>query len=150
VFSKAKMGGLFGSAMTMGIKKTKIKAVIKGRKAPARLPASPEFFLYFEPNTGGLMSSLGITKPEEFVLAKLSADDEGRSLIVGQGGLTGISSGTRSEDCFEFSVEKISNGIFKVIPKVSLQANEYVFVYGASALATGGTSAKMFDFGVDK
>jgi hypothetical protein len=158
VFSGGKTGGVLTSGLTMGIKKAKWKAVVRSPRAVTRLTATtPEFYFYFETrgsglsHTGGVMGSLmGASSPNEFVLARMTAKDTERELIVGQFGAFGASSGTRSEDTIELAIEKLAAGVYRVAPRGPLPAGEYCFFHaaGASMVAAAGTG-KLFDFGVD-
>lgn len=157
-FSQGKSGGVFTSALTYGIKKAKWKAVVRSRNATFRLRTpTPTFYFYFEQkssglgNTGGFTGWLsGATSPNEFVLAKMSAKDKERELIVGEFGAFGASTGTRSKDTVEFKAERMSGGAYRVTLLDRLTPGEYCFFYasGASALGAGATG-KLFDFGVD-
>jgi hypothetical protein len=117
----------------------------------------PEFYFYFETrgsglsHSGGPMGSLmGASSPNEFVLARMTGKETERELIVGQFGVFGASSGTRSEDTIELAIERLAPGIYRVAPRAPLEAGEYCFFYaaGASMFAAAGTG-KLFDFGVD-
>lgn len=160
VFSQGKSGGILTSALTYGIKKAKWKAVVRGRAGNLRLrTAQPVFYFYFEnkgsglSNTGGFSGWLaGASSPNEFVLAKMDQKSNDRELIVGEFGMLGASSGTRSEDTVDMKIEKLSPGIYKVSPASPLKAGtEYCLFYAAGSQATlgGGGAGKLFDFGVD-
>jgi hypothetical protein len=158
VFSQGKSGGFFTSALTYGIKKAKWKAVVRSRHANFRLStATPTFYFYFEHRSSGLGGSggfagwlSGATSPNEFVLAKMDVKSKERELVVGELGLFGASSGTRSKDTVEFEVEKLSGGVYRVRPAEPLPLGEYAFFYAAGASTLGaGATGKLFDFGVD-
>jgi hypothetical protein len=158
VFSGGKTGGVLTSGLTMGIRKAKWKAIVRSPRAGQRLTATtPEFYFYFETrgsglsHTGGPMGSLmGASSPNEFVLARMNGRDNERELIVGQFGVFGASSGTRSQDTIELAIERLAPGIYRVAPRAPLPAGEYCFFHaaGASMFAAAGTG-KLFDFGVD-
>jgi hypothetical protein len=156
VFSQAKTGGVFTSALTYGIKKIKWKAAIRGPRANQRVDGRSEFYFYFEnknsglSNTGGFAGFIqGASSPNEFVLVRLAQNEKERSLVMGEFGAFGASSGTRSEDTLEFKIEKLAPGTYRVVPG-SLVPGEYAFFYAAGASALGaGTTGKLFDFGVD-
>lgn len=157
-FSQGKSGGLFTSAMTYGIKKAKWKAVVRSKNANIRMRQNtPTFYFYFEQRSSGLGGSggfagwlAGATSPNEFVLAKMDVKDNARELVVGEFGMFGSSTGTRSKDTVEFLVEKLSGGVYRVKPTAALLAGEYSFFYASGASALGaGTTGKLFDFGVD-
>jgi hypothetical protein len=156
VFSQAKTGGLFTSALTYGIKKMKWKAAIRGPKANQRVNAGSEFYFYFENKRAGLSNTgafagfmQGASSPNEFVLVRLTQNEKDRSLVLGEAGAFSVSSGTRSQDTVQFKIEKLAPGAYRVVPG-SLAPGEYAFFYAAGASMLGaGTPGKLFDFGVD-
>ena len=105
-FNQGKSGGLLGSVLTHGIKKANWKAVVNGARAQLRLQDGlPVFYFYFETKSSGLANTggfagwmAGATSPNEFVLARLKGEKSERTLIIGEAGLLGASSGTRSQD----------------------------------------------------
>ena len=118
----------------------------------------PTFYFYFEDRTTGLSPGAfstifgGATSPNEFVLAKVAVTKDARELVVGEMGAFGGSSGARSEDTVEFSVERLSPGAYRVRPSRPLFIGEYCFFYGGggSSMGMGGPSMqRIFDFGVD-
>lgn len=156
VFSGGKTGGILMSGLTMGIKKAKWKAVVRSPRAIQRVVDSmPEFIFQFEVKGSGLSSSgigavLGASSANEFVLARMTAGENERALVVGEFGVFGASSGTRSGDTVELRIERQEPGVYRVRPREPLEPGEYCFFYaaGASAFAATGTG-KLFDFGVD-
>ena len=148
-FKQGKSGGFFTSAMTMGIKKMKWKAVVRSPRAAQRTQSgSPSFYFYFDRKS---TIDAGATNPSEFVLARMGQKDDSRELIVGQAGAFGASSGTRDKDTVEFRTEKLGPGVFKVTPAESLKPGEYCFFLasGASNPSQAGATGHLFDFGVD-
>lgn len=155
VFSGGKTGGMFASVMTGGLMKSKWKAVVRSPQASLRIhTALPVFFFYFESTGSGLSNTAAFfnaTSPNEFVLARMSGSRNERSLIVGEFGALGSSTGTRSEDTVTLKIEKVEAGVYRVTPGVPLTEGEYCFFYaaGASGFVTAG-SGKLFDFGVQR
>lgn len=157
-FSQGKSGGYFTSALTYGIKKVKWKAVVRSKSAGFRIrQGTPTFYFYFEQKSSGLGSTggftgwlSGATSPNEFVLAKMDVKSKERELVVGEFGAFGSSTGTRSKDTVEFTVEKLSGGAYRVKTAEALLPGEYSFFYAAGAATFGGgATGKLFDFGVD-
>jgi hypothetical protein len=154
VFSGGKTGGVLTSGLTMGIKKAKWKAVVRSPHAGQRVRTTrPDFYFYFENKNSGLGSSaamFGASSPNEFVLARMTQDDDERQLIVGEFGAFGASSGTRSQDTVPLTITRLQPGIYKVTPVDALPVGEYCFFYaaGASTFVASGTG-KLFDFGVE-
>jgi len=148
-FKQGKSGGWLGSAMTMGIKKMKWKAVVRTPRAAQRTRNGlTPFYFYFEKKSS---LDAGATNPSEFVLARMKQKDEARELIVGEAGALGASSGTREKDTVEFRAEKLAPGVYKVTPVESLTPGEYCFFIasGSSNPSQAGATGHLFDFGVD-
>jgi hypothetical protein len=160
VFSQGKSGGLLTSALTYGLKKAKWKAIVRGRAGSLRLrEQQPVFYFYFEKKTSGLSNTggfagwmSGASSPNEFILAKMDQKSSDRELIVGEFGMLGSSSGTRSEDTVDLKIERLTPGVYKVTPSKPLEiGGEYCLFYaaGAQMMGTGGGAGKLFDFGID-
>jgi hypothetical protein len=156
-YSGTKTGGMFTSAMTYGIHKAKQKAVVRGGRANVRITEElPTFYFYFEAkhgtlsNSGGLAGWFGgLSTPNQFSLVKLESDKDSRTLVVGEFGAFGASSGTRNKDVTEFDFTKVSPGIYKVVPRAALQPGEYCFFYTGQNTAMGAGGGNLFDFGIN-
>lgn len=160
VYTQAKSGGFFKSAMTYGIAKVKSKAVLAGRQANLQMDnAKPVFYFYFDTKSAGLSSAGNVyqgvsVSPNEFVLVKMDVKKNSRELVVGQFNSFGASSGALDEFVQPFDYEKVAPGIYKVTPKKDLKEGEYGFFYGGTTpLATYGYfgavgGSKIFDFGI--
>jgi hypothetical protein len=151
-FAQTKSGGLFKSAMTMGIKKMNWKAVLRVPRASRRLSGSKTatFYFYFDQKSSSLGAGAGAaTSPNEFVLARMEAKKDSRELIVGQLGAFGNNMGPRSQDMIQFKVEPLAPGSYRVTPTETLKPGEYCFfpTAGGSMMGLGG--GRLFDFGVD-
>lgn len=160
-FTQGKTGGVFTSALTYGIKKAKWKAVVNRPRASVRVTgSSATFYFAFEKLGGGLSYTgggfaswlNGASSPNEFVLARMTAKDNGRELVLGEFGMWGASSGTRSQDTVEMRVERLEPGLYRVVAGPLEPGREYCFFHstGAQTPGVGTTSAgTLFDFGVD-
>lgn len=159
IFSGTKANFLMG-ALTYGIKKTKLRAKVRGGAANMQISNSnPEFYFVFNPeyaNSGAVMAGtlfLGTpaTSPAEFVLVQMKQKKSSREAVLGEYGLlSGAEMGARDEDIREYSFEKIQPGIYKVVPKAELEAGEYCFYYAGNVTGIGFAGGKVFDFGVAK
>jgi hypothetical protein len=150
VFSGSK-NSILGSALTYGIKKSKIRAVVRGLSANLQVTNSqPEFWFVFNPeyrDSGAVMAGnfygYAATSPAEFMLVKMDQKKNSRETVIGEYGVfSGVSTGTPDKFVHEYSFEKVKTGIYKVTPKTKLENGEYCFYY---ASMTGGTG-KLFDF----
>ncbi len=148
ISKQTKTGGIFASAITYGIAKTKIKAALAGKNAPLQLSSPrPVFYFYFEAKNAGLSSNTYYaTSPGEFVLVKFNTKSNTREITVMQANAFGAQSGTMDKSARAFKVEKLGPGVFKVTPQEDLDDGEYGFYNGGGMGPSGG--AKIFDFGV--
>ena len=158
VYSQGKTGGLFTSAMTYGIAKAKVKAVIRGAHSNARV-ADPQavFYFYFEQQGAGLSNANGIfggtSTPNEFTLLRLDVKDSTRETMIGKFSAWGASGGIDDKAVVPFTYTKLRPGVYKVTLSAPLKPGEYGFVapsattvitpYGGAAGATN----RIFDFG---
>lgn len=150
-FKGGKSGGWLGSAMTMGIKKMKWKAVVQSKSAANRSKnPQPVFFFYFDAKGSSLSyGSTGASNPTQFVLARMSPSDKGRELVMGEFGALGASSGTREKDTVEFTSVKIAPGIYRVQPQAPIAPGEYCFFRAEGSASMGAVTGNLFDFGID-
>lgn len=144
-----------GTTLTYGIKKTKMRAVVRGAAANTVIANSrPTFYFSFDPSLaspGMAMSgflSFGATSPGEFVLVRMERKNNSRETVLAEISAFGSSTGTRDKDIQDFSFEKIKPGVFKVTPKAPLEVGEYCFYYAGAVGGLGMAGGKLFDFSV--
>lgn len=125
------------------------KIVIKGDRAALRITeAAPEFWFYFA--TGGeAFSSSGPSSPDDFVLARLEKKSKERELVVGQGGMTGMKAGVRSQDTIALESKQVATGIYQARASRPLEPGEYAFLR-AGVTMESLSSGKLFDFGIER
>lgn len=136
----ATSGGVGGKSMmltglTMGFKKAKAKASIRGGQASTRVDEQTEFYFYGSSQFN----------PNEFVLARLERGDDKREIVVGEGGMLGVKNGIRDEDQVTLQISKLESGIYKVVPARDLKAGEYGFINISQS-----NTPRLWDFGVDR
>jgi hypothetical protein len=132
-------GSMMKSGLTMGLKKVKAKASIRGPKATTRIDGNAEFYFYgasFNPN--------------EFVLVKLESNDENREIVTGQVGMLGFKNGIREEDQLKTTITRLDGGIYKVVSAKNLKPNEYGFINAASGVSVLANGVRLWDFGVER
>ena len=120
---------------------SKTELVLKGKKAPYRISdRKPVFYSTWSANDVPL------------VRLKPGSDHDDRNLKISSGSYApfggSIKYGVRSEDKVDMeAADRDARGLYKLIPKEPLKPGEYGFVltYGMA----GGTSGRVFDFGVD-
>jgi hypothetical protein len=153
-FSSTKTNFL-GTALTYGIKKTKMRASIRGSSANTVVSSSrPVFYFYFGNSPGASSMAMsgflafGATSPAEFVLVKMDRKSNSREAVLMEIGVFGATTGTRDKDIVEFTFDKLKPGVFKVIPKNNLEIGEYCFYYSGTLAGYGLAGGKLFDFSV--
>jgi hypothetical protein len=159
VYGQGKTGGIFASAMTYGIAKAKMKAILRGAHSNARV-TDPQtvFYFYFEQQGAGLSNASsifgGTSTPNEYTLLKFDVKDSTRETTIGKFSAYGASSGNDDKAIVAFTYSKLKPGVYKVTISAPLQSGEYGFVApGAMAVATpfggsAGGSGRVFDFGM--
>jgi len=159
VYSSGKTGGMFATAMTYGIAKTKTKAVLRDAHANTRVsdPAAV-FYFYFEKQEAGLSNASspfgGTSTPNEYVLLKFEVKGDTRETTIGKYNAYGASGGVDDKALVDFSYEKLRPGAYKVTPKAPLDPGEYGFMAPGGVVAAGPyaaaatTNNRVFDFGV--
>ena len=126
-FSGAKTNVFLG-AITYGLKKTKIRAVVRGKSANLQTSNSqPEFFFVFNPeyrNSGAAMAGdfygYAATSPAEFILVKMDQKEKSRETVVGEVGAFSGTSGAPDSYIRDFDFERIKTGLYKVTPTIAL------------------------------
>jgi len=148
VYGQGKTGGVFTSAMTYGIAKAKMKAIIRGAHSNARV-TDPQttFYFYFEQQGAGLSNASsffgGTSTPNEYTLLRFDVKDSTRETVIGKFNAFGSSSGNDDKAIVPFTYTKLKPGIYKVTLSAPLQKGEYGFVApGAMAVVTpyGGSA----------
>lgn len=157
-YQGSKTGGLLGSALTYGIKKAKMKAVIPGQHASIRTPdTQPVFYFYFEDKAAGLgKSGFGtgaVSNPNQFALINLDVTKSSRETIIGEFGALGATTGTHEKSMVTFKSERIRAGLYKVAPNGPMTPGEYCFLVSQVSMGAFGAgaagAAQIFDFAVN-
>lgn len=161
IYTQGKTGGVFASAVTYGIAKVKMKAVLRGAHANARV-SDPQsvFYFYFEEQSAGLSHANspifgGTSTPNEYTLLKFDVKGETRETIVGKMNAFGASGGTDDKAVTGFTYVKLRPGVYKVTISAVLQPGEYGFISGSGTAAvspyagTAVSNSRVFDFGVN-
>jgi hypothetical protein len=155
VFSGTKSNFLLG-AVTYGIKKSKVRATVRGKTANMAVSNSkPEFYFVFNPayqNSGdamtGLFWGMPATSPNEFVMVQMKVKDSSREAVMGEYGVWSMKTGASEKEIREYSFEKLKPGIYKVIPKENLATGEYCFYFASTVAGLGMAGGKIFDFSI--
>ena len=159
VSTQAKTGGIFGYALTMGIASMSVKVSIAGEGARvAAATGTPSFYFFFDasnPATANISSSWAagsaqtVSSPSEFTLIRLMEKKGRREARVGSLNIGGAKTGVMDKDRIPFDYQMVREGVYKVTPKVPLEAGQYGFIYALAGGGTGGAmSARIFDFSI--
>jgi len=155
VYSEGKTSGVAESALTFGIAKIKLLAVVQGRNAGVTTgdPNMVFYFYFEEPGSPLTYASFeGPTSPNEFALLKFDQKKDSRETVVMSANMFGASSGTDQKASMRFSFTKLRPGVYKVSPYAPLPAGEYCFLSsaGLSRHAEPGSAGanRLFDFAV--
>jgi hypothetical protein len=145
VYSSGKTGGMFATALTYGIAKTKMKAVVQGAHASVSTSdSSVLFYFYFEEEN---KSFGGSTTPNEYTLLKFDQKSNSRETQTGSMNAFGASTGTDVNAASGFTYKKIKPGIYKVTPAGQLIPGEYCFLPAGGQAGTAAAS-RLFAFGI--
>jgi hypothetical protein len=132
-----KTAGVFGSAISYGIKKAKAKGTVPGPNSSTQLTA---------PVTLVLRCADGIA-PTEYQLIALESKKDGREFTEGKFGLGSASTGV-DKDAIQIKFEKIARSTYRGTI-AELKKGEYgILAPGAVASANGASSGKLYTFGV--
>ncbi len=160
VYSQGKTGGIFTSAMTYGIAKAKVKAVIRNARSNTRVTEpNPVFYFYFEQQGAGLSNASspfgGTSTPNEYTLLRFDVKENTRETTIGKFNAYGGSGGTDDKATVAFTYTKLGPGAYKVALSAPLKPGEYGFVSPNGAVIAGpyvagaSGSSRVFDFGVN-
>jgi len=156
VYSQAKTGGAWKTALTYGVAKTKMKAVIRNRQAAIRTSDPlPTFFFVFEQTNAGMGNSstpfTATTSPNEFTLIRFQVKRDTREVVMASHNAYSQQSGTEDEANVPFTFTKLRPGVYRVTPSSPLTPGEYCFLsasgWGGVAAGTAGAN-RVFDFSI--
>ena len=149
-----KTSNTVGAALTGGISKAKLKAVITSSEASIRISdPNVEFYFVFEhttANLGGSGQGWGaLTSPNEFTLLRLDKKDNRREVTTAAVGAFGAQSGNDDKAVVPFTFTRLKPGVYRVVPKAPLPPGEYAFFPATMGGQGTAGAGRLFDFGVD-
>lgn len=157
-YDGSKTSNVLGSALSGGLSKAKMKAVIGGAEAALRTADQDvEFYFVFEKSAASLGGSnnswyAALTSPNQFKLLRLDQKSSSREVTTAAVGAFSAQSGTDEKAVVRFTFVRLKPGVYRVIPKDPLPPGEYAFfpaAMGGQGTAGAGMS-QIFDFGVDQ
>ncbi len=88
-----------------------------------------------------------MSNPNQFSLVRFDQKKDTREVVTGTIGFASASTGSEAKENVAFKSERMSPGVYKVMPDADMKPGEYAFI---SASATGAAgAADIFDFGVN-
>ncbi len=144
-YSSGKTGGMFTSALTYGIAKIKMKAVVQGAHASVQTNDSGVVFYFYMEESA--KSFGGETTPNEYTLLRFDVKSNSREAQTGSANAFGASVGTDVNAASGFTYKKIKPGIYKVTPAGQLTPGEYCFLPAGGQAGTAAAS-RLFAFGI--
>jgi hypothetical protein len=148
IYSQGKTGGIFASAMTYGIAKVKVKAVVQGAHASVRTRDSAvTFYFYFAESENSATRFGGSTTPGEYTLLKFEEKKNSRETVTMQMNAFGASTGTDDKANTGFTSTKVRPGVYKVTPNAPLGPGEYCFLASPGQMGAGA-ALRLFAFGI--
>lgn len=141
LYTQGKTSGLLGAALSGGLAKAKIKAVVRSPNAAIQVPdGDVEFYFVFEQKGSDLSGSAsgvgGLSSPNEFALVRFDLKKGSREVVVAAAGALGQEVGTEEKANVPFGFTKLRAGVYRVVPKSRIPSGEYCFF---SAAAVGET-----------
>lgn len=154
IYSQNKTKGGALMSLTYGIAKAKTVVALNGQNAQLQIKDSlPEFYFYFDTSEEEIKNVANwwfklSTSPNEFLLVIFKTNPKVREVVTGSANIAGSSVGVDDANKATFKIEKISNGIYKVLFDKALPKGEYCFMY-AGSMPTGFTKLdQVYDFGI--
>jgi len=137
--SNLRTGSTLASKMTMGIKRARINAQIKGSHADLRVGShQPEFYFYLPEG-----ASIG-----DYLMLKLAQRDDVRQVEVGEATFWKRQEGVDHLKEVDFSYQRVKNRLYRLTPKSEMPSGEFGF-YVASGVELTKPTGRIYDFGID-
>ncbi|MGC4038820.1 MAG: hypothetical protein QM764_22880 [Chitinophagaceae bacterium] len=154
VFSQQKNNN-WSKAFTHGFgKSTKVMSV-SGEEANVQFKKSlPHFYFYFDPENKSLNAQAptwfaSVTSPNEFLLIKFETKvKNSRAVTTASGNAYENAQGIDDRYKRDKKFRKLEKGIYEVYFEEGLEYGEYGFMYAGATAVNGGSSPKVYDFGV--
>ncbi len=136
---QAKTSGMLASAMSYGIAKAHVRAVIDGGLADTETTDPNPFFYLYIPEDNSSFGGSSITA-KDFALLKFDVKGNTREVNTATASMWGASGGTDAKARQGFTSETVKPGIYKLTLAQPLAVGQYAFQQGG---------ALYFDFGIE-
>jgi hypothetical protein len=154
VFSQAKSNN-WNKAFTHGFgKSTKVMSV-SGDEANVQFKSkTPFFYFYFDPENKSLNAQAptwfaSVTSPNEFLLIKFETKvKNSRAVTTASGNAYENAQGIDDKYKRAFKFKRLEKGVYEVYFEDGFEFGEYGFMYAGANAVNGGSSPKVYDFGL--
>ena len=137
--SNLRSGSRLASSLTLGIKRQRVNAQLKGARAQTRVnERRPQFYFYLPED-----ASIG-----DYLLLRLAQRLDVRQLEVGERTMWKDQAGVDHAVQVDFSYKRLKNRVYVVTPNNDMTTGEYGF-YIAAGVETKKAVGRVYDFGID-
>lgn len=137
--SNMRTGSTLASKMTLGIKRARVNAQLKGPRARLRIKErQPQFYFYLPED-----ASIG-----DYVLLKLAVREDVRQIEIGEQTMWKQQAGVDHAMQIEFAYKRVKNRLYSLTPNGELNNGEYGF-YIASGVEMKKATGRIYDFGIE-
>ncbi|PVD52936.1 hypothetical protein DC498_06085 [Terrimonas sp.] len=155
VFSQAKNNN-WATALSYGFAKSSKVMSVSGSEANVQFKnASPVFYFYFDPENKSLNAQAptwfaSVSSPNEFLLIKFENKKVKNSRAVTTASANAYEQAQGIDDKFKasFKFKRLEKGIYEIYFEKPLEAGEYGFMYAGATATNGGSSPRVYDFGI--
>ncbi len=137
--SNLRTGSTLASRMTLGIKRNRVNAQLKGARSENRLKEKQPIFYLFLPEE----ASVG-----DYLLVRMAQRLDVRQIEIGQSTFWKQQSGVDHFKEVEFTHTRIKPRLYRVVPTRELDPGEYGFLV-AAGIELKKPTGRIYDFGID-
>ncbi|MFT3748025.1 MAG: hypothetical protein QM768_06895 [Agriterribacter sp.] len=155
VFSQAKNNS-WATALSYGFAKSSKVMSVSGSEANVQFKnTGPVFYFYFDPENKSLNAQAptwfaSVSSPNEFLLIKFENKKVKNSRAVTTASANAYEQAQGIDDRFKtsFKFKRLEKGIYEIYFEKPLEAGEYGFMYAGATATNGGSSPRVYDFGI--
>lgn len=155
VFSQAK-NNAWARAFTHGFAKSTKVMSVSGSEANVQFHSKqPVFYFYFDPEHKSLNAQAptwfaSVTSPNEFLLIKFENKKVKNSRAVTTASANAYEDAQGIDDMYKtsFKFKRLEKGVYEIYFENPLASGEYGFMYAGATATNGGSSPRVYDFGI--
>lgn len=155
VFSQAKSNS-WARAFTHGFAKSTKVMSVSGSEANVQFRAKqPVFYFYFDPEHRSLNAQAptwfaSVTSPNEFLLIRFENKKVKNSRAVTTASANAYEDAQGIDDMYKtsFKFKRLEKGVYEIYFDKPLVSGEYGFMYAGATATNGGSSPRVYDFGI--